>query len=219
MRRPTNFSIAPKGGWSVTIEGCGPEIRDYNFTAFMLEVHRRLASNGLDKHGWREYVLDLMCQQRPDIAQEVFDEPQKRAMTGEDVLRFLKTMWAGKEGGAQPVSEELQRQRVDTCMACPKLGYISCFIGCQTITHTVNSFMMGRDVPKFPQIHKMSCLECGCTASVKTMWPVDLLRKVDEQFELKPNYHLSCWMLTEPQNPNGRLEEGDSSANPPPEGT
>lgn len=208
MLSPISTAVSPPHGWSVTIEGAGPEIRDYNFSAFIVMVSTRLQDNGLDKHGWRAWVIDLMCRQRPDIQSEDLDAPDHRSMTGDDVKRFLTTMWAIFEKGTEPVDFETQNRRVDICSACPKLGYISCFIGCSQITDVVNKFMAGRDVPKFPQIHKMACLACGCTASVKSMWPVAMLREVDAAMGVQPDYHPKCWMLTEVQ---------PSSAQPPPD--
>ncbi len=182
------------------IPGCGPTIKSDHFLTFIKEISTRLQANGMDRHGWKAFYVDLMCEQRPDIPSEDVDAAPSRAMTGDDVKRFLVTAWEGMESGVQPVSEELQNQRVDTCLNCPQLGYISCFIGCQQITETVNKFMMGRNVPKFPQIHKMACQVCGCTASIKSMWPIDVLKAADERMGTTPAYPSNCWVVTESQN-------------------
>lgn len=207
MLHPISTNQVPRNGWSVTIEGCGPEIRSDHFITWVKEVSVRLQANGKDKHGWREWAIDLMCRQRPDIPSEDVDAAPQRAMTGDDVLRYLKTVWTGMEEGMLPVGEELQNKRVDTCMACPKLGYISCFIGCQTITETVNRFMVGRNVPKFPQIHKQACTACGCTASIKTMWPIDILKQIDERMGTQPDYPPSCWVVTESEDSGQQTTE------------
>lgn len=216
MLSPINTNLVPRGGWTVTIEGCGPEIKSDNFSDFIKQVSIRLQANKKDKHGWREWAIDLMCQQRPDIPNEEVGGPQIRAMTGDDVKRFLTTMWEIFEKGGIPVSEEIQNKRVNICEQCPRIGYISCHIGCSQITDVVNRFMAGRAIPKFPQIHKMACMECGCTASVKSMWPVPLLREIDKQMHIEPAYHPKCWMLAEDQ---GDHISAPSSAQPPPEGT
>jgi len=196
MLVPVNTTIVPRGGWSVAIEGAGPTIVSDHWESFLHEIGKRLRVNNLDVHNWKNAAIDLMCQQRPDIESVDKDIPT-RTMTGSDVLRFLRTMWTSMEEGVKPVSEELQNQRIDTCLACPKLGYISCFVGCNTITETVASLMMKRDVPKFPQIHKMACTACGCTASIKTMWPISILARVDAESKTQPDYHPSCWVLSE----------------------
>lgn len=216
MLWPVNINFVPRNGWTVDIEGCGPTIRSDHFSEFIKQLSVRLQANGKDRHGWKEFFVDLMCKQRPDIPSEDKDAAPTRAMSGDDVKRFLTTMWAGKENGAQPVPESLQNQRVDTCLACPKLGYISCFIGCQQITEIVNSFMMGRDVPKYPEIHKMACTVCGCTASVKSMWPIEILHEIDERMGTTPQYPSNCWVITESQ---GLQADPPSSPQPPPEAT
>jgi len=222
MLHPINTTIVPHGGlWTVSIEGAGPPITAPTWHEFIKNISKRLQSNGLDKHGWKEWAIDLMCQQRPDIPSEDVGAPQTRGMTGDDVKRFLKTMWELFEQNSETVDFETQNQRVDICEKCPRLGYISCFIGCAQVTEVVNKFMAGRDVPKFPQIHRMACLECGCTASVKTMWPVEVLRKIDSEMQIQPNYPPNCWMVTEPanQSPPGNQGLGPSSAQPPPGAT
>lgn len=191
--------------------GIGPKITSTNYADFLRQVFQRLSSNGADRHGWKEWAVDLMCQQRPDM--ECDDtESSARAMTGDDVWRFLTGMWEAKEEGIQPVSEELQNQRIDTCLACPKLGYISCFTGCGKMAEVLASFTLGRNIRKHPEVHKQSCLQCGCLVEVKTMFPIDILLKMDEKHGTKPEYHASCWILSEAQNipPN----EEDSSPQP-----
>jgi hypothetical protein len=197
MLTPLNTSQVPRGGWSVTIEGAGPEIRGDNFSAWIREVFERLQANGLDHHNWRAETIDLMCRQRPDIPSEDHDAPQMPAKTADDVLRFLRTMWKGYEEGVKPVSDELQNRRIDTCLACPKLTHIACSIGCSSLSDTINRFVMGRNLPKFPEIQKQACSSCGCTVSVKSMWPVAILREVDEKSATHPNYPQNCWMVTE----------------------
>jgi len=218
MLTPVNTTICPAGGWSVTIEGAGPKIVADHFEVFIGQIATRLRANGMDVHNWKAKAIDLMCQQRPDIPCENKEVPT-RHMTGDDVLRFLKTMWKSMENGVKPVSEELQSQRIDTCLACPKLGFISCYIGCATITEAVAGLMVGRDrVKMFPKIHKMACTACGCTASIKTMWPLDILRAVDGEAQTQPEYDKNCWVLTENQSPNIDID-APSSDQPDPAST
>lgn len=194
---PINTTMVPPRGWSVDV-GLGPPIVSHNFNDFVRQIFVRLQANDADKHGWRDWALSLMCEQRPDIPCED-SAKNERAMTGDDVLRFLKSLWTAKEEGAVAVSEELQNKRVDTCLACPKLGYISCYVGCASISETLSAFLLGRKVPRIREIHKMSCMACGCSAEVKTMWPLDIIRQIDEKHGTKPDYHEKCWVLTEPQ--------------------
>lgn len=204
--------MSPPKGWSVTIPNAGPEIRNTNFAAFIAEVIKRLESNGMDHSGWKEQILHLMCQQRPDIECEDKDAPPQRAMTSDDVFRFLKTIWTSVEEGAIAVSEELQNQRVETCLACPRLGFISCFGGCSTIVEAVAKLTLGRSIRRHPDVHKKSCLECGCLSEIKTMWPLDILRKIDERSGTQPNYPPNCWVVTEAQN----IPPNDSPSSPQP---
>lgn len=202
MLSPVNTSQVPRNGWSVTIEGAGPEIRADNFSVFIREVFNRLQANGLDKHGWRAEAIDLMCRQRPDIVSEDLDAPQMPAKTSDDVMRFLKTMWKGLEEGVQPVSEDLQNQRIDTCLACPQLTHIACSMGCSSLSDTINRFVMGRNLPKYPVIHKQACSLCGCTCSIKSMWPIAILKDVDDKSATHPDYPPNCWMVTETSAPS-----------------
>jgi hypothetical protein len=209
MLTPINTSNVPSGGWSVTLEGAGPTIVSNHFTVFMQEVSTRLKSNGLDRHGWRQAVLDLMCHQRPDIPSEDLDAPPVRSFTGDDVARFLRTMIETKLQGAQPVSDDLQDSRIETCLACPKRGHIACSMGCGIISETLAQFAIGRKIRRHADIHKQSCTACGCYCEVKTMWPLDILKGVDERSGTKPEYAPGCWMLSEPH----------SSPQPPPAAT
>lgn len=224
MLTPINTSVSPPNGWSVSIPDAGPEIRDFNFSVWITEVQKRLKANGLMKHGWRDWVIDLMCQQRPDIPSQDKEAPPERVMTSDDVRRFLQTMWDIKEQGSPVVSEDVQSARVETCLACPKLGFIQCFIGCGSVVEALSQMLLGRKIRHLEDIHKKSCTACGCHAEIKTMFPVEILRKIDEKHETKPQYHPSCWILNEPQpepesHPNiPPKSEPLSSPQPPPAG-
>ncbi len=206
--------LVPPGGWTIELDGLGPKIVSNNWSDFITQIRVRLEANGADKHGWKPWAINLMCEQRPDIPYEDDEERQSRAMTGDDVIRFLKSMWVSKEEGAIAVSQELQDKRVETCLACPKLGYISCFVGCSSIVETLAKFAIGRSIRRHADIHKMSCLACGCTAEVKTMWPLDVLHEIDKRMGTSPEYHPSCWILTEAQNPPNTPPPESSSAQP-----
>ena len=196
MLTPTNTNLVPRGGWSVEIEGAGPPIVANHFSLFVKEIGKRLIANGLDKHGWREEALDLMCRQRPDIPCED-KEVQARAVTGDDVKRFVKTLYEAWEQGAKPVSIEEQERRAAICMECPMRGTVSCMGGCGALARALSDLTMGGSARNLPELHKQSCLICGCELSSLTMYPMEVLRAVDEKINFKTTeYPPNCWKLT-----------------------
>ena len=196
MLYPTNTTVVPRGGWTVTIEGAGPMISSITWSDFIKTISTRLIANGLDHHGWREEMIDLMCRQRPDI--ESFDNgaPPSRAVTSEDLKRFVRTIWEAKVNGAEAVSPEEQDRRAQICMACPKKGYVSCGGGCGAFSQLLSELTIGSKARSYPELHKTACIVCGCELSSLIMYPLDVLQAVDAKIDFKTSeYDAKCWKL------------------------
>jgi hypothetical protein len=212
MLTPSNTAMAPPKGWSVTLENLGPEIRDTNFSEFIRQVRVRLESNKADHHGWREEVLHLMCTQRPDIPCEDTALPS-RVVTGDDMRRFVRTIYETWKQGAQPVSIEEQERRAAICRACPKRGYVSCFGGCGAIAEAISELVIGTQAKVFPELNKTACMACGCEISTMILFPLDVIHAVDERTAFQPDqYHEKCWKRPENRLPSD--QGGDVSASP-----
>ena len=196
MLTPVNTTLVPRGGWTVQIEGAGPPIVANHFSLFIKEVSKRLIANGLDKHGWREETLDLMCRQRPDIPCED-KEVNTRAITGDDVKRFVTTLWEAWQAGAKPVSIEEQERRAAICMECPMRGNVSCMGGCAAMARALSDMTMGGSARNLPELNKQHCMVCSCELSSLTMYPLEVLQKVDEKINFKAGeYPANCWKIS-----------------------
>jgi hypothetical protein len=214
--QPLNTRMAPPGGWSVTIEGLGPTIRSDNYAEFIAQVKRRLEANGKDEHGWKDMVLTLMCQQRPDIPCEDTGVMPSRVADSNDIKRFVKTIWTAWKDGAEAVSQEEQDRRGDICLHCPSRGHVSCFGGCGTLAEMMSQMVVGTKSKPRPDLHKTSCMHCGCDCSLLILFPLDVLQKVDAEVGFKNGELPShCWKLDQPNIPI----PPPSSAHPPPVGT
>lgn len=202
MLAPINTNVVPPGGWTVTIKGAGPTIQANNWSLFIKEVFKRLVANKMDRHGWKEETVDLMCRQRPDIPSKDVDVPT-RDVTGDDVKRFLATIWEAWKAGAEPVSAEEQDRRAAICLQCPKKGYVSCMGGCGAMAQTLAEMTVGSKARLLPELHKASCLACGCELSTLTMYPLEVLKRVDKKINFQASeYWEKCWKV---QSPNETL--------------
>lgn len=218
MLKPISPNQVPPGGWTVEIEGAGPPIKGTHISEFINAVRIRLESNDLDHHGWKDEILDLMCRQRPDIPCEDDEAPPSRAITIDDIRRFISTLIETKKAGAEPVSEEEQDRRAAICGACPNKGHVACFGGCGSLAEILSNLVIGAKGKPRPELHKMGCNSCGCELSSLILYPLDVLRKVDDKIgpPLIP-YPAHCWKLDQPNIPPN--PDGPSSAQPPPGGT
>lgn len=193
MLTPVSTSQVPPGGWSVQIEGAGPPIKADHWSVFISEIRNRLIANGLDSHGWKERAIDLMCRQRPEIQSEDKEVPT-RSVTSDDIQRFVRTIWEAWKAGAQAVSAEEQDRRAAICVECPKKGYVSCFGGCGALAATLAEMTIHSKARSIPELHKASCMVCGCELSTLTMYPLEVLQKVDAKIGFKTEeYPDHCW--------------------------
>lgn len=197
--RPTNTAVVPPRGWTVDIPDAGPTIVSNNWSEFWSQVGLRLRTNGLDRHGWREWVMDLMCQQRPDIPC-VDDSLPSRDATGDDVRRFVRTIYETWKSGAQAVSDGEQDRRASICQTCPRRGYVSCLGGCGALAGALSEMTIGSKAKSRPELNKSACLVCACEISSLIMWPLDVLKAVDEKIGFEVGqYDPKCWKIQEPQ--------------------
>ncbi len=194
MKKPANLSVVPRDGWHCKFPD-GYEVRAQHPSHFLSQCFVHLEANGLDSGtGWQERCWDLVCSTHPEIPCED-TEVKERTLGPDDVRRFLTTMWETWKSGAEPVSEEVQNLRVSRCLQCPMKGYTACFGGCSQVSQLLSEFSVGREIRNLPEIHKVSCQACGCYLESKTMFPLNVLKAVDEKLGQKPDYHRSCWML------------------------
>lgn len=195
MLTPINTTVVPRDQWNVELPGAGPRIKSMHFKDFLFQVSRRLQANGLDRHDWREWVLDEMCKQNPSIECEDKEAP-KREVTGEDVWRFVRTLYAAWEKGAEKVSAEEQNRRADICLSCPKRGYVSCN-SCGSLAQALSDLVMGTGCERLPELHKQSCMVCGCELSSLVQYPLDVIQEIDRKLEFQAEpYPSHCWKLS-----------------------
>lgn len=199
--KPKNTMMVPTKGWSVELPDLGPKIVSINYGEFIAMIKRRLESNGKDTPGWKDDALDLMCRQRPDIECEDDGTVVSREVTSDDVKRFVSTLIEAKRQGAKPVPVEEQERRASICAVCPNKGHVSCFGGCGTLATMLSELVVGANSNPHPDLHKMSCLSCGCELSSLILYPIEVLHAVDEKINfLARPYDSKCWKL--PQNAN-----------------
>jgi len=196
MLTPKNNDIVPRGEWNVELPGCGPRIKSRHFKDFLQQVSKRLQANGLDRHDWREWVLDEMCKQNPGIECEDKDAP-RREVTGEDVWRFVRTLYTAWENGAQKVSDEEQNRRADICLNCPKRGYVSCN-SCGSLSKALSDLVLGTGCKRLAELHKQSCLVCGCELSSLVQYPLEVIQEIDQKLQFQTDsYPSRCWKVSD----------------------
>ena len=196
MKSPTNTTFVPRGGWSVEIPRAGPAIVADNFSVFIRTISSRLQANGLDKHGWKEWALHLMCEQRPDIPCVDTEEPAVRETTGDDIIRFVRTMYETWQAGATAVSDAEQDRRASICENCPKRAYISNCVGCGKLANMLSEMTVGSKAKGRPELHKTGCGVCGCEISSLIMFPLEVLQTVDAKIGFTTGaYPSHCWKL------------------------
>ena len=223
MLTPNDPISSPNNGWSVTIEGAGPEIRESSFSAFIAAVGVRLRANGMDQHGWMEKAVDLRCRQRPEIGC-IDKDINMRDVTVDDFKRFIRTMWEAHQAGARPVSDEEQDRRAAICLTCPMRGYVNCMGGCNQLSQILTEMTIHGRARDIPQLHRNSCMVCGCELSSLIMFPLDVLHSVDEKLNFRTTeYPDHCWKLDgtkpppiTPLQPQKPTDQESSSAQPEP---
>lgn len=199
MLKPKNINTKPRGGWSVTIENGGPEIRADHYKVFLQEVSERLRMIGQDHHGWKDEIVDLMCKQRPDIACQD-TEADTRPITSDDVVRFMRTLWEATRSNAKPVSVEEQDRRAGICTSCPQRGRVSCMGWCGAIARMLSDLIIGASSKRNAALSKQSCMVCGCELSSMVKYPLEVLHAVDAKINYKAGeYPEHCWKRVSPE--------------------
>lgn len=197
MKVPKQKHVCPRGGWSLKFPS-GWSVSESHYAAFLQACREHMERNDMPypfntSGGWQDRMWDQVCQQNPHIECEDTDKPE-RIIDGNDVLRYLRTMWSSFEKGALAVNDEEQNRRLSICLTCPRMGYISCFIGCNSIAHVLSEFIIGRKINRREETNNKSCLACGCSIEVKTMWPLDVIKDVDAKMGITPDYAPNCWI-------------------------
>ncbi len=198
MKKPSCFEVAPKGGFAVTFP-TGITIASLYDSEFLRNCKLHMEENVMPypfntSGGWQDRMWHQCCIQNPDMKCADSDRPE-RSIGADDILRYARTMWVTLTQGGETVSQEEQDRRVDICLKCPKIGVVSCFIGCNTITEALSGFILGRSIRRINEVHKQSCMACGCPIEVKSLWPISVLKQVDNDLGLTPDYNRSCWMI------------------------
>lgn len=194
MLKPKDLNSSPPGDWKVVAPETGVAFKHFSFSALLKQIRSCREGMGLSTGGdWIERVQEAVCQQNPDVP--CFDEDRpERVWLGEDVWRFLTTLKEAVMGGMEPVSTEEQTRRIDICAVCPKKVVIGCR-WCGALGGMITELLAGRKAPNIEAVYKQSCGACGCDIASKTVYPLDILKRVDEKLDNKPDYAPGCWML------------------------
>lgn len=197
MKKPLNTTIVPRGGWSIHIPETDTTLNSVHPSELLSKVRVHLESNGLDwGRDWKDKVWDMVCEQNSGVECEDSEGVKVRGWDGNDLNRFLKTMWTAWKDGVEPVSQEEQNRRISICLSCPKITNGAC-AACTGIAHFISQFTIGRKLEKHPDVYNKICSECKCNIESKTMFPVSVLKEVDQKMQSQPDYHSSCWMREE----------------------
>lgn len=193
MRRITDTTTTPRGGWRYTEPTTGVPFEGMSYKATMSEIRKHRVAMGLPVTGnWLDEVHEAMVALNPLIPHQEIGVPERR-IGADDVIQFVRvTRELLKDG--ELVSEEEQLRRATICSECPKRGVVSCKF-CGWLARQITEMMGNRKIPKVEKIFKHSCMGCGCDLTAKTACPMPLLKKVDEMAETPPDYAPGCWML------------------------
>lgn len=217
LNKPICEHIAPRGGFRVTFPS-GYTVAELHPNEFIRRCAEHMKLNHFPlpfnlSTGWQDRMWDQCCKQNPDI--ECQNAPRlERGVTGDDIKRFLRTLIEFKQAGAVAVSQEEQDRRIDICSRCPKLGVVNCYGGCGSLAMYLEHFISGRDLTKITTVHKKSCMACGCSVEAKTLYPKDVLQKVDQLMDIQPEYWANCW-LNEPTPVEHPAQVEDGQGTPP----
>lgn len=200
MLQPKDLTTTPPGDWKVVAPETGVPFRHHNLTALLSQIRLCREGMGLSCGGdWIQRVYEAICIQNPDVKCEDQDFPE-RIWTADDVWRFFTTLKEAVVGGMAPVEETEQMRRIDICIKCPKRTVIGCR-WCGGVAMFLTEFLGDRKLPNVAEVYKQSCGACGCDLTSKTLYSLDLLKRVDEQLGTKPDYWTGdetrpkCWML------------------------
>lgn len=203
MKRPVNTNYVPGQGadrarkyWNVVLEN-GVYVESKHPADFMKKCFTALENNGLyTGSGWSDQIWHMVCEQNPHI--DCIDTDRPPVVAGWlDVRRFFITL---REllGSSKPlVSPEVQEARIEKCLICPKNVSLGNCSGCSWVAQTLSELAGNRQIKDEPRIHRRGCGACGCELSVKTAYPVEVLRLSDDRLGLKPDYWEQCWMKSE----------------------
>ena len=117
MKKPRNLNSVPRGGWSVTFPDTGVTITEAHPSHFLQLCHQHLEANGIPvKGGWQAEIWDMACSQHPEIECDDTEVQPTKAVTADDLRRFLLVLIESRHAGAQPVSEAEQERRAAICL-------------------------------------------------------------------------------------------------------
>ncbi len=202
MRRPKDIVSTPGQGadpkrhyWNVVLDN-GHYVESNHSGNFMAKVFKALEANGLySGTGWQDNVWEKVCEQNPHIP--CVDTEVAPIVTGwADIRRFFITLGDLLGSGRPLVEPEVQEQRIQTCLACPLLVNSGQCSGCSWVAQKLSELAGNRRIKDESLVHRKSCAACGCEASVKTAYPMEILKEVDKRLELKQPYWSGCWMTS-----------------------
>lgn len=200
MLKPSNPKTTPPGDWKVVAPETGVPFRHHNLTELLSQIRECRRGMGLHNGGdWIERVYEAICQQNADVP--CHDKEVKgRVWLAEDVMRFVTTLKEFAAQGKEMVTEDEQLRRIAICKKCPKIGDIACR-WCGPLAEMITEFIGSRKLPKLEDVYRRSCLACGCDVTSKSAYPVEVLKEVDAQMAIQPDYWIGdearpkCWML------------------------
>lgn len=192
MKYPTTPHRVPTGGWQYTDPDTAISFKSNHIDALLAKVRKsRIANDHKVGAEWVVSFYNGLCDQNPHIkcSEEGKQEVQ---WNGDDLAAFLGTLLDMRKSDQGQVAQDEYDRRVGICLRCPKRAVLNCatcgFFGSllQRAIAGVNII----DATAYP----MSCLACGCSITSKALYPLDVLRGVDEKLGRSPDYVPECWM-------------------------
>jgi len=199
MLKPKQPNHIPPGGWRYTERRTGIKFpvngSQVTLDWLITEVERhRVATGGDLSPGWRDRLLEEICQQNPSIPCGQDMAPINRALSKSDVRRFMSSMAKFVMNGAKLVDQGEADRRAAICAECPMRTRQTFCMGCMGL-RAVNEALIGhREVSNASELG--SCAVCGCVLKVKVWFPLESTD--NEGLEYPPH----CWahqsQITEP---------------------
>ncbi len=197
MKKAKTPNLTPQKLWRYTDPDTSMFLKASSLSVLLNKIYKHRVACGFEMSGgWKEWAEDIICNCSPE-APCLDSEKPERYYGADDVRRFLATMQEFIAAGTQIVPVAEQERRAAICMACPAKGQINCK-WCGWVGATVNGIIAHRSFEGKLELHKQSCMKCGCNLPAKTAMPLDVLHEADKKLEPitgKVEYEPGCWML------------------------
>lgn len=198
MKQIIDKMTTPNGGWIYIEPTTGVRFHHLAYGALISLIRKHKNAMEIPTVGnWQDEVDDIISNLNPHVVSREIGTPEQR-ITADDIFYFLRMLDELK--GKELVSPEEQNRRANICAICPKRGVVNCR-SCGYLARTLVQYTAGRKLAQPEKIYKHSCMACKCDLTAKTAVPMDVLVKVDEARNEKPDYQVKteefsgCWML------------------------